>query len=161
MFSTVVLFSHTVFEDVLPGFVEYSYNHILPACFIAPLESTFDLNDGYSFLVSLVVIMLWFFFYFFCFIQALGEIALLLKAFLDRGVRAALNVVCQLLFYRTFEGRKLRRRHHQKVIRDRSDNSAWSCDTSHMRLVDVYPWDQCGVPVMSGFEKRTSNFIQK
>ena len=39
-------------EGVLPGFVEYTYKHILPACFLAPLRATFDLNDGYAFLVS-------------------------------------------------------------------------------------------------------------
>ena len=39
-------------EVVLPGFVEYTYKHILPACFLAPLRATFDLNDGYAFLVS-------------------------------------------------------------------------------------------------------------
>ena len=33
------------------GFVDYSYKHVLPACFIAPLESSFDFNDGHSFLV--------------------------------------------------------------------------------------------------------------
>ena len=35
----------------LPGFVEYSYKHILPTCFIAPLKCTFDFNDGHSFMV--------------------------------------------------------------------------------------------------------------
>lgn len=40
-------------DDVVPGFVDYSYKHILPTCFIAPLESSFNLNDGHSFLVWL------------------------------------------------------------------------------------------------------------
>ncbi len=42
-------------EGTLPGFVEYMYKHILPACFLAPLKPTFDLNDGHSFLVGQAV----------------------------------------------------------------------------------------------------------
>ena len=38
-------------EGTLPGFVDYMYKHIVPACFLAPLKITFDLNDGHSFLV--------------------------------------------------------------------------------------------------------------
>lgn len=44
-------------DDALPGFMDYSYKHILPACFIAPLESSFDFNDGHSFLVKLIIII--------------------------------------------------------------------------------------------------------
>ena len=28
------------------GFTEFIYQHIVPACFIAPMKSTFDLNDA-------------------------------------------------------------------------------------------------------------------
>ena len=42
----------TAIDDTLPGFIDYSYKHVLPACFNAPLEASFDLNDGHSFLVS-------------------------------------------------------------------------------------------------------------
>ena len=45
-------------DDALPGFMDYSYKHILPACFIAPLESSFDFNDGHSFLVRLIIIVI-------------------------------------------------------------------------------------------------------
>ena len=39
-------------ESAMPGFVEYMYKKILPACFLAPLKPTFDLNDGNSFVVN-------------------------------------------------------------------------------------------------------------
>lgn len=39
-------------EKDLPGFVEYMYSHILPACFVAPLKPGFDLNDGQFYLVN-------------------------------------------------------------------------------------------------------------
>lgn len=39
-------------DDVLAGFVDYMYSHILPACFVAPLKPGFDLNDGQFYLVS-------------------------------------------------------------------------------------------------------------
>ena len=39
-------------EGSMPGFVEYMYKNILPACFLAPLKQTFDLSDGNTFLVS-------------------------------------------------------------------------------------------------------------
>ena len=45
-------------DDALPGFMDYSYKHILPTCFIAPLESSFDFNDGHSFLVKLIIIVI-------------------------------------------------------------------------------------------------------
>ena len=45
-------------DDALPGFMDYSYKHILPACFIAPLESSFDFNDGHSFLVKLIIVVI-------------------------------------------------------------------------------------------------------
>ena len=38
-------------EGAMPGFVDYMYKNILPACFLAPLKPTFDLNDGNSFVV--------------------------------------------------------------------------------------------------------------
>ena len=54
MYSRTCMYVHcTATGDTLPGFVEYSYKHILPACFIAPLEASFDLNDGHAFLVRL------------------------------------------------------------------------------------------------------------
>jgi len=34
------------------GFMDYVYKTIIPACFIVPMKSTFDLNDGHTFLVS-------------------------------------------------------------------------------------------------------------
>lgn len=55
-----------------PGFVEFMYKHIIPACFLAPLKSTFDFGDAHSFL-------------------ALGEIAAVLKAVVKcRGEEAKL-----------------------------------------------------------------------
>jgi len=39
-------------QDGIPGFVEFIYDSILPACFRAPLESSFDLSDGQTTLVS-------------------------------------------------------------------------------------------------------------
>lgn len=44
----------------LAGFMDYVYKTIIPACFIVPMKSSFDLNDGHTFL-------------------ALGEIAGILK----------------------------------------------------------------------------------
>ena len=44
-------------EGTLPGFPDYMYKHIVPACFLAPLKMTFDLNDGHSFLVCFVSVM--------------------------------------------------------------------------------------------------------
>ncbi|XP_015912211.2 exportin-T isoform X2 [Parasteatoda tepidariorum] len=46
------------------SFVEFMYNHIVPACFMAPLKDTFDLNDAQT-------------------ILALSESALCLKTVLD------------------------------------------------------------------------------
>ena len=40
--------------EAVSGFVEFMYEHILSACFAAPLKSTFDLNDGHASLVSLL-----------------------------------------------------------------------------------------------------------
>ena len=34
------------------GFREFTYDSILPACLVAPLKPSFDLNDGQCFLVS-------------------------------------------------------------------------------------------------------------
>ena len=39
-------------DGILPGFTEYLYREILPACFLGPLQATFDLNDGHTYLVS-------------------------------------------------------------------------------------------------------------
>ena len=36
----------------LAGFMDYVYKTIIPACFIVPMKSSFDLNDGHTFLVS-------------------------------------------------------------------------------------------------------------
>ncbi|KAL5516022.1 hypothetical protein EMCRGX_G001278 [Ephydatia muelleri] len=59
-------------EGGLHGFPEYMYKHILPACFLAPLRSTCDLNDGNAYLM-------------------LSEIAGVLKAMLSkRGVEMVL-----------------------------------------------------------------------
>ena len=41
----------------MPGFVDYMYKTILPACFLAPLKPTFELNDGNSFVVSKIATM--------------------------------------------------------------------------------------------------------
>ncbi|GFY44642.1 exportin-T [Trichonephila inaurata madagascariensis] len=49
----------------LTGFVDFMYNHIVPACFMAPLKETFDLNDAQT-------------------ILALSESALCLKTVLDK-----------------------------------------------------------------------------
>ena len=32
--------------------MDYVYKTIVPACFIVPMKSSFDLNDGHTFLVS-------------------------------------------------------------------------------------------------------------
>ncbi|GIY16605.1 exportin-T [Caerostris extrusa] len=54
--------------DGLDGFVEFMYHNIVPACFMAPLKETFDLNDAQT-------------------ILALSESALCLRTVLDkRGV---------------------------------------------------------------------------
>ena len=34
------------------GFKEFTYEQIIPACLVAPLKPSFDLDDGQSFLVS-------------------------------------------------------------------------------------------------------------
>uniref|UniRef100_A0A0B6ZHY5 Exportin-T n=1 Tax=Arion vulgaris TaxID=1028688 RepID=A0A0B6ZHY5_9EUPU len=38
-------------KDPLPGFPEFIYKEIIPACFMAPLKPTFDLSDGQTALV--------------------------------------------------------------------------------------------------------------
>ena len=38
--------------DKMPGFVDVLYKHIVPACFGAPLQHSFDLNDGNAFVVG-------------------------------------------------------------------------------------------------------------
>ncbi|XP_055934059.1 exportin-T-like [Argiope bruennichi] len=52
-------------DNGMAGFVEFMYNHIVPACFMAPLKETFDLNDAQT-------------------ILALSESALCLKTVLDK-----------------------------------------------------------------------------
>ncbi|GBM46917.1 Exportin-T [Araneus ventricosus] len=52
-------------DSGMAGFVEFMYNHIVPACFMAPLKETFDLNDAQT-------------------ILALSESALCLKTVLDK-----------------------------------------------------------------------------
>ena len=39
-------------DDKMPGFVDVLYKHIVPACFTAPLQPSFDLNDGNAFVVG-------------------------------------------------------------------------------------------------------------
>ena len=39
-------------KDVLPAFDDFMYKNIVPACFAAPLKTTFDLNDAQTVLVS-------------------------------------------------------------------------------------------------------------
>ena len=39
--------------DKLPGFVPVVYKHVVPACFEAPLNASFDLNDGHCFMVCM------------------------------------------------------------------------------------------------------------
>ena len=34
------------------GFKDFIYDSIVPACFLVPTKSTFDLNDAQAFLVS-------------------------------------------------------------------------------------------------------------
>lgn len=34
------------------GFPDFIYKHIVPACFLAPLKTTFDLSDAQTVLVS-------------------------------------------------------------------------------------------------------------
>lgn len=65
----------------------------------------------------------------FYFIQALGEIALLLKAFLDRRVRAALGLVCHILCF----SHPLRRESFRIDMIRNSHHSVWSCDAGSMR----------------------------
>lgn len=51
MYNLYVVSPLAAQEGVMPGFVEYMYKNILPACFLAPLKDTFDFNDGNSFVV--------------------------------------------------------------------------------------------------------------
>ena len=37
-----------------PGFRDFIYDSIVPACFLAPIKPTFDLNDAQTFLVSVL-----------------------------------------------------------------------------------------------------------
>ena len=40
-------------KNGLPGFSDFMYEYIVPACFMAPLKPTFDLGDAQTVLVSL------------------------------------------------------------------------------------------------------------
>lgn len=40
----------------LNGFEDFMYKSIVPACFMAPMKSTFDLADAQTVLVSLTVL---------------------------------------------------------------------------------------------------------
>lgn len=55
------------------GFTQFIYKNIVPACFMAPLKSTFDLSDAQTSL-------------------ALAESAMCLKAILQRRVSCAVTV---------------------------------------------------------------------
>ena len=55
------------------GFTQFIYKNIVPACFMAPLKSTFDLSDAQTSL-------------------ALAESAMCLKAILQRRVSCVVNV---------------------------------------------------------------------
>ncbi|XP_069101295.1 exportin-T-like isoform X2 [Argopecten irradians] len=59
-------------DTSIPGFLEFIYDSILPACFMAPFKPTFDLNDGQSSL-------------------ALGECALCLKTILEKRGEECVN----------------------------------------------------------------------
>lgn len=39
-------------KDGMVGFPDFIYKHIVPACFLAPLKTTFDLSDAQTVLVS-------------------------------------------------------------------------------------------------------------
>lgn len=59
-------------DSSIPGFLEFIYDRILPACFHAPLKPTFDLNDGQTNL-------------------ALGECAHCLKSIADKRGEECMN----------------------------------------------------------------------
>ena len=42
-------------KDALQGFPEFIYKEIVPACFMAPMKPTFDLDDGQTTLVSISI----------------------------------------------------------------------------------------------------------
>ena len=58
--------------EAVSGFVEFMYEHILSACFAAPLKLTFDLNDGHASLVKFCVL-----------IKTVFELAVILSFFLS------------------------------------------------------------------------------
>ena len=60
-----------------PQFVEFVYKHVVPACFLAPLRETFDLNDAQATI-------------------ALSESALCLKAIDDKRVSCAVYLLVDL-----------------------------------------------------------------
>ena len=76
--------------DKMPGFVDVLYKHIVPACFGAPLQHSFDLNDGNAFVVGwrregegegiedMMAVC--------CSLQALGEISGLLLSVISQRV---------------------------------------------------------------------------
>jgi len=45
-------------SDAVAGFVDYMYKTIIPACFIVPSKSSFDLNDGHTFQASSLSIII-------------------------------------------------------------------------------------------------------
>ena len=38
--------------NAVDGFVDYVYKEVVPICFIVPLQASFDLNEGQTYLVS-------------------------------------------------------------------------------------------------------------
>ena len=82
-----------------PGFKDFIYKNIAPACFVVPSKITFDLNDAQTFLVSISHYVL-----FLCLImdsnwtsltqQALQEIAQTHKSILQKQVSTAAIINC-------------------------------------------------------------------
>jgi exportin-T len=67
-------------KDGPAEFVEFVYKQIVPACFLAPLRDTFDLNDAQTTL-------------------ALSESALCLRAILEKRVRFLVKLGIRLSFH--------------------------------------------------------------
>ena len=42
-------------EETIDGFINFVYKDIIPACFEAPLQKEFDMNDAQFFLVSFLL----------------------------------------------------------------------------------------------------------
>ena len=47
----IPFFNVTGGKEALPGFPDFIYKEIVPACFAAPMKPAFDLDDGQSTLV--------------------------------------------------------------------------------------------------------------